>query len=529
MTEGNSGTKTATFKVSVSGEPTLTYQWQKSTDGGVSYVDITGATSSSYTTPPMFLADSGTKFRCVVTNSFGSATSNPATLTVTTNKRPTALITSPAQGTHYNAGNTIFYEGTSTDPEDGTLPASSFTWQVDFHHHIHFHPFIAPTSGSTSGSFTIPTTGETDADVWYRIHLTVVDSNGLTQTTYRDVIPNTSTINLATSPAGLQVKLDGLVLTAPYSVQGVVGMTRQLGVVSPQTVNGITYYFDSWLDGGAETRNISTQPVDTTYTAVFRQGPGGTISANANAIQVCDGSGTGVTTLTWTTSVLTNVEVHIDSPTGTLFASSGPGTFSKTTGKWVTQGMVFYLQNVSSGLPLTSANTLASVTINLTKNGCGTIVADPNPVAVCDGSGLGITTLTWTSTAATVEVHVDSPIGALFAQTGSGTYSKSTGKWVTNGSVFYLQDVSNGLSLTSANTLATVKVSLTNRCGTGSIAASPNPIHICDGTGLGVTTLSWNSTGTTTVEVHIGSSDGALFAQTGSGAFSQSGECQPRE
>ena len=143
----------------------------------------------------MFLADSGTKFRCVVTNSFGSATSNPATLTVTTNKRPTALITSPAQGTHYNAGNTIFYEGTSTDPEDGTLPASSFTWQVDFHHHTHFHPFIAPTSGSTSGSFTIPTTGETDADVWYRIHLTVVDSNGLTQTTYRDVIPNTSTIN----------------------------------------------------------------------------------------------------------------------------------------------------------------------------------------------------------------------------------------------------------------------------------------------------------------------------------------------
>ena len=33
----------------------------------------------------------------------------------------------------------------ATDPEDGTLPASAFTWRVDFHHDTHTHPFIAPT------------------------------------------------------------------------------------------------------------------------------------------------------------------------------------------------------------------------------------------------------------------------------------------------------------------------------------------------------------------------------------------------
>ncbi|HJQ26314.1 MAG TPA: PQQ-dependent sugar dehydrogenase [Blastocatellia bacterium] len=512
--------ESATVKIIASGEPTLSFQWQRSTDGGVSYLDLSGATSSTYTTPPMFLADSGAKFRCVVTNSYGTATSNAATVTVTTNKRPTATITQPVEGAHYNAGDTISYQGAATDPEDGSLPAASFTWQVDFHHHTHFHPFLPATGGSTGGSFTIPLTGETDADVWYRITLTVVDSGGLTQTTYRDVVPNTSTITLATSPPGLQVTLDGLVLASPYSVAGVAGMTRQIGVLSPQTVNGITYYFDSWSDGGAATHAISTQPTDTAYTAVFRQGPGGTISASPSPIQVCDGSGLGTTTLTWASSGVTNVEVHVGSPSGTLFASSGPGTLSKVTGKWVANGMVFYLQDVSNGLPLTSANTLATVTVNLTKLGCGTINASPNPIQVCDGSGLGTTTLTWASTAATVEVHVGSPNGSLFASSGPGTFSKATGKWVTNGMVFYLQDVSNGLPLTAANTLATVQVATTNNCSTGSMTAGPNPIHVCDGTGLGATTLSWTSAGTSLVEVHIGRPDGQLFAQSGPGSFS---------
>jgi hypothetical protein len=46
-----------------------------------------------------------------------------------------------------------------------------------------------------------------------------------------------------------------------------------------------------------------------------------------------------------------------------MLTSSGPGTFSQTTGQWVQNGQIFYLQNVSNGLPLTSANTLAQVTM----------------------------------------------------------------------------------------------------------------------------------------------------------------------
>jgi hypothetical protein len=91
-----------------------------------------------------------------------------------------------------------------------------------------------------------------------------------------------------------------------------------------------------------------------------------------------------------------------------------------------------------------------------------TITADPNPIVVCDGSSVGVTKLTWTSTGATtVEVHVNSPSGDLLARGGpNGT--ATTGKWVTYKTVFYLQDVSDGKSLTRDNTLATLAAKLTS-------------------------------------------------------------------
>ena len=229
--------QTATFAVSASGSSPLSYQWQK--DG----VNIAGATASSYTTPATTLSDSGKRFRCVVTNGQGGATSNSALLTVSNNQAPTAAITSPSQGATYAAGDTVSYAGTGSDPEDGALPAGAFTWRVDFHHDAHSHPFLAAFSGVTGGTFTIPRAGETSDNVWYRIHLTVKDAGGLTHTTFRDVLPRKSTLTLATSPAGLQVTLDGQPKVAPFSVAGVVGMERQLGVVSPQTVGGVTYEF----------------------------------------------------------------------------------------------------------------------------------------------------------------------------------------------------------------------------------------------------------------------------------------------
>ena len=95
----------------------------------------------------------------------------------------------------------------------------------------------------------------------------------------------------------------------------------------------------------------------------------GSLTASPNPIKVCDGSGLGTTTLSWTSKGTTAVEVHVGKPDGKLFAQSG-ARGSEATGNWVTGGMVFYLQDVSDKRPLTPENTLGTVTARLTTEGC---------------------------------------------------------------------------------------------------------------------------------------------------------------
>jgi len=72
----------------------------------------------------------------------------------------------------------------------------------------------------------------------------------------------------------------------------------------------------------------------------------------------------------------------------------------------------------------------------------GWINANPNPIRVRPP---GATTLSRTSTGTTlVEVRVGAADGPLFSRTGPSG-SAATGKWVWNGTVFYLQDVSGAL------------------------------------------------------------------------------------
>ncbi|TGE27561.1 PQQ-dependent sugar dehydrogenase [Hymenobacter metallicola] len=259
----------ASFTVAATGTAPLSYQWQKNG------VNITGATAATYTIASVTAADAG-QYRAVVTNAVGSATSSVATLTVTApNTAPTAQILTPADGTTYVAGTTITFSGDATDAEQGALPASAFSWKVDFHHDTHVHDGTAFNQGLKTGSFAIPNTGETAANVWYRLYLTVTDAGGLTSTVYRDIYPRTSVLSFATNPAGLRLTLDGQPLNTPAAVTSVEGVLRTLGVVSPQTVNGVTYEFTGWSQGGTATQTLTTPTADATYTASFRVVPTG--------------------------------------------------------------------------------------------------------------------------------------------------------------------------------------------------------------------------------------------------------------
>ena len=70
------------------------------------------------------------------------------------------------------------------------------------------------------------------------------------------------------------------------------------------------------------------------------------------------------------------------------------------------------------------------------------LVANPNPVASCDGSGLGMTEVFW-GDAGNVEIRINSADGRLFAKS-NGAGSAETGNWITDGKSFFLVDSGNG-------------------------------------------------------------------------------------
>ena len=79
--------ETATFTIAATGTD-LTYQWQIDRNDGNGWVNIAGATATSYTTSTVDISCNGFKYQCVVSNLAGTVTSNTAVLTVTENSTP---------------------------------------------------------------------------------------------------------------------------------------------------------------------------------------------------------------------------------------------------------------------------------------------------------------------------------------------------------------------------------------------------------------------------------------------------------
>lgn len=88
----------------------------------------------------------------------------------------------------------------------------------------------------------------------------------------------------------------------------------------------------------------------------------GSISAYPNPILVVYGAQTGDTALSWSSRRTEHVEVRVNAPDGPLFSHSGPAGNAQT-GDWIYDGTVFFLQDVSGGLPLLEENTLSAVRV----------------------------------------------------------------------------------------------------------------------------------------------------------------------
>ena len=234
------------MKIEITGDETLNYQWFKNDS------PISSGNSANLILENVMLSDSGSTVYCKVSNSLGEVISDTITLLVTSNKRPIISILEPTTGTNYEYGDSLYFEGSALDPEDGTLNSNQLEWTIFFHHDDHSHPGLPSTSGISKGAIYLPRVGETSTNVWYRIHLKGTDSKGLSSSKYVDIHPITSSIDLKTIPTGLTIALDGSPKTTNYSFNIVNGNQRVLTAEEYTYRNDSLFKFSNWSNDSTD-------------------------------------------------------------------------------------------------------------------------------------------------------------------------------------------------------------------------------------------------------------------------------------
>ncbi|MBW3538334.1 PQQ-dependent sugar dehydrogenase [Candidatus Parcubacteria bacterium] len=225
-----------------------------------------GSTSAEANPTKTYTAKGSYTVQLTVSDGTNEAQATPLVIQVGT--PPSLTIGSPADGSLYRAGDAINYTASATDGAGFDLNDAAISTDVIFHHQTHLHPFIDDLIGRT-GSFTVPNSGEASAEVWYEIKVTASDTNGLSTTKSVNLYPRKAKLSLDTSPPGLQMMLDGVPVTAPVSLDSVVGFQRELSVPMVQEAGGQVYGFERWSDGGAALHTVTIGDSGTVAVAHF--------------------------------------------------------------------------------------------------------------------------------------------------------------------------------------------------------------------------------------------------------------------
>ena len=187
-----------------------------------------------------------------------------------TDAPPVPQISTPVAGTTWKVGDAISFSGSATDPEDGTVPASRMSWEVDVQHcpsacHTHV---LQTFPGVSGGSFVAPDHGY---PAYLELKLSVTDSAGLVSTVVRRLDPRTVPITIDSQPRGLTVVLGDVSAVTPFTGTVIVGSTTSVSAATSQVLGGVAYSFGQWSDGGAATHAIVAGTTPLALTAVFNR------------------------------------------------------------------------------------------------------------------------------------------------------------------------------------------------------------------------------------------------------------------
>jgi hypothetical protein len=277
-------------------EPSVTYQWQKSDDGGSNWGDITGATSPSYTTGTLsYASDNGDRYRCKI-NAVGAAApayTNSATLTVL---RTFTITANPINQTGNETATSTF--AVSVSASSG---APSYQWQRSDDGGANY----SNISGATNSTYTTPQlTYAQDNNDRYRCVVSLVGSAG----------SQTSTFALLTVLRVIAIT------TQPQSVAVIEGSTATFTVIATITSDVISYQWQVSTNSGSSWSNINGAN-SSSYTTVPTVYP-----TTPNTQYRCILSNVGATTVASAVATLTVNEAEFVSAPTTVTVTIDPDT-----------------------------------------------------------------------------------------------------------------------------------------------------------------------------------------------------------
>jgi alpha-tubulin suppressor-like RCC1 family protein len=137
--------QTAVFEATASGFPAPTVQWEVSTDGGTTWANVEGATTSQLMVAVLSTSMDGNMYRATFTNAAGVVTSDAATLSV----RNPPVVTQEPVSTTVEVGEEAVFEALATG-----FPAPTVHWEISTNGGVSW----SAVEGATSTVLTVPHT-----------------------------------------------------------------------------------------------------------------------------------------------------------------------------------------------------------------------------------------------------------------------------------------------------------------------------------------------------------------------------------
>jgi hypothetical protein len=400
---------TASFSVTSTGTPTLTYAWQYLGGSGVwmSWAVGSGYNTASFTTLPTTANYNGLQIQVVVTDGNGlSTTSNPVTLTVNS---PPVITTQPVSQS-VNLGSTASFSVAAT----GT-PTLTYQWQFSGNGTNWLNWVSTP---GTYASMTTPAVPAV-ANGW-KFRVVVTDGNGLSTTS---------------NPVTLTVNSPPVITVPPVSQSVTLGSTATFSVTATGTPT-LTYQWQfsgngmnwlNWISTPGTFASMTTPIVPAVangwkFRVVVTDGNG--LSTTSNPVTLTVNATTPTLTINAASVSFGSVEVNTVATQSVTLTSTG--TVAVTVNSATLTGTGFTVSGATFPITLTPGQTV-TLNVQFAPTAAGAATGQMTITSNSSTNGTSVITLSGTGTSPEVDLSWDAPSSSADPIEGYNAYRAPSG------------------------------------------------------------------------------------------------------